>query len=176
MYSHAKTVQLAESSRVIGPNFPANPQRPSTWISQRGEVLRELPGRCVFRARLGTPDGPRIVVKEYTPRKLRHWLRTALGGYAETEAEHALAVRARGLPVVEPLGYARLADGRQILVLREEEGARDLQSLFLSGDLRGGHRHGSRDPSREGDAPGARSARRTVRARGPDSAGLFATS
>jgi len=136
VYSHAKTVQLAESSRVTSPNFPANPQRPSTWIVQRGEVLRELPGRCVFRARLGTPDGPRVVVKEYTPRKLRHWLR----GYAETEAEHALAVRARGLPVVEPLGYARLADGRQILVLREEEGARDLQSLFLSGDLRGGRR------------------------------------
>jgi len=137
VYSAPKTVQLAESSRVTTPDFPANPQRPSTWIAQRGEVLRELPGRCVFRARLGTPDGPRIVVKEYTPRKLRHWFR----GYAETEAEHAIAVRARGIPVVEPLGYARLADGRQILVLREEEGARDLQSLYLSGELRGGARH-----------------------------------
>ncbi|MHC4955780.1 MAG: lipopolysaccharide kinase InaA family protein [Planctomycetota bacterium] len=130
-------MQLAETSRVTSPEFPAHPERPSTWVFQRGEVLRELPGRCVYRARLGSSDGPRVVIKEFTPRRLRHWLRA----YAETEADNAIAVRARGVPVVEPLAYARLADGRQILVLREEEGARDLQSLFLSGELRGGRRH-----------------------------------
>jgi len=137
VYSASKTVQLAESSRVTCPKFPAHPQRPSTWIVERGEVLRELPGRCVFRARLGSADGPRVVVKEYTPRRLRHWLRA----YAEIEADNAIAVRARGLPVVEPMAYARLADGRQILILREEEGARDLMSLYQSGELRGARRH-----------------------------------
>jgi len=104
--------------------------------------MRELPRRKVFRARLGGPEGPRVVVKEYTPRRLRHILRGAwLPGYAETEADNALAVRARGVPVVEPLGYARFADGRQILVLKEEPGARDLMSLYASGDLRGRARH-----------------------------------
>jgi len=135
-------VQLAETSRVTSSDFPADPQRPATWIASRGETLRELPGRRVFRARLGGPDGPRVVVKEFTPRRLRHVLRGAwLPGYAETEADNALAVRARGVPVVEPLGYARLADGRQILVLREEEGARDLMSLYESGESRGRARH-----------------------------------
>ncbi|MEM8885307.1 MAG: lipopolysaccharide kinase InaA family protein [Planctomycetota bacterium] len=127
---------------MTSPDFPADPQRPTTWVAERGEILRELPGRCVFRARLGGPDGPRVVVKEYTPRTLRHILRGAwLPGYAETEADNALAVRARGLPVVEPLGYARLANGKQILILKEEKGARDLMSLYLSGELRGGRRH-----------------------------------
>jgi len=137
VYSASKTVQLAESSRVTCPEFPAHPQRPSTWIAARGEVLRELPGRCVFRARLGSPEGPRVVVKEYTPRRLRHWLRP----YAEIEADNAIAVRARGIPVVEPLGYARFSDGRQILILREEEGARDLMALYESGEVRGARRH-----------------------------------
>jgi tRNA A-37 threonylcarbamoyl transferase component Bud32 len=142
VYSAAKTVQLAETSRVTCAHFPADPQRPATWVAARGEILRELPGRCVFRARLGGPDGPRVVVKEYTPRRLRHVLRGAwLPGYAETEADNAMAVRARGVPVVEPLAYARLADGRQILILKEEEGARDLMSLYESGELRGHARH-----------------------------------
>ncbi len=93
-----------------------------------------MPGRRVFRADIA---GQPVVIKEFTPRRLRHWLRS----YAATEADNALAVRARGIAVVEPLAVARLADGRQIVVLREEEGARSLQELVLSGGCRGRARH-----------------------------------
>lgn len=127
-------MQLAERARVTSADFAGDPRRPSQWIAHRGELLRELPGRRVFRAEIG---GQRVVVKEFTPRRLRHWLRR----YAETEADNALAVARRGVPVVEPLACARLADGRQILVLREEPGARSLQDIVLGGALRGGPRH-----------------------------------
>jgi tRNA A-37 threonylcarbamoyl transferase component Bud32 len=127
-------VQLAGYTRVTSPTFRGDPQRPESWLDQPGEVLRELPGRRVFRATVG---GQRVVIKLYTPRRLRHWLRA----YAEAEADHAQAVAERGVPVVEPLAHARLPDGRQILVLREEEGARTLQDLVLEGTYRGKARH-----------------------------------
>lgn len=127
-------MQLAERTRVTSPAFAGDPRRPSAWIARRGEVLRELPGRSVFRAEIG---GQRVVVKEFTPRRLRHWIRR----YAETEADNALAVARRGVPVVEPLACARLADGRQLLVLREEPGARTLQELVLARAVTGHARH-----------------------------------
>jgi tRNA A-37 threonylcarbamoyl transferase component Bud32 len=93
-----------------------------------------MPGRRVFRAEI---SGQPVVIKEFTARRLRHWLRA----YAATEAENALAARERGVAVVEPLAFARLSDGRQIVVLRDEQGARSLHELVLSGDCRGRARH-----------------------------------
>lgn len=93
-----------------------------------------MPGRRVFRADIA---GQHVVIKEFTPRRLRHWLRS----YAATEADNALAVRARGVAVVEPLAAARLRDGRQLVVLREEEGALSLQQIVLAGACRGRKRH-----------------------------------
>jgi tRNA A-37 threonylcarbamoyl transferase component Bud32 len=127
-------VQLAGYARVTSPDFRGDPRRPESWIERRGELLRELPGRRVFRAEIG---GQPVVVKEFTPQRLRHWLRS----YAGAEADNALAVRARGVPVVEPLAAARLRDGRQLVVLREESGARSLQDVALTGAARGRRRH-----------------------------------
>jgi tRNA A-37 threonylcarbamoyl transferase component Bud32 len=93
-----------------------------------------MPGRRVFRADI---SGQPVVIKEFIPQKIRHWLRS----YAATEADNALAVRARGIAVVEPLAVARLRDGRQIVVLRDEEGARSLHEIVLSGGCRGRSRH-----------------------------------
>jgi len=134
VYSASKAVQLAGYSRVTSPDFRGDPRRPESWLDQRGEVLRELPGRRVFRAEIG---GQAVVIKEFTPKRLRHWLRS----YAGIEADNALAVRARGVPVVEPLAAARLRDGRQLVVLREEAGARSLQAVVLEGAFRGRRRH-----------------------------------
>ncbi|MCZ6787393.1 MAG: AarF/UbiB family protein [Planctomycetota bacterium] len=125
---------VAEKSGVTSDRFPVDPQRPASWVESRGEVLRELPGRRVYRA---TAGGVPVVVKEYSPRRLRRWLRS----YAETEAANALEARTRGVDVVEPLAWARLADGRQILILKEEEGARSLQDLILNAPPTGRARH-----------------------------------
>jgi len=127
-------VQLTEKSRVTSSDFGGDPQRPATWIDQSGEVLRELPNRRVYRAVAG---GHRVVVKEYRPQRLRHYLRA----YAETEAERALAAARAGVPVVEPLAWARMGDGREFLILREETGARTLKELVLQGALKGAERH-----------------------------------
>lgn len=88
----------------------------------------------MFRADIA---GQPVVIKEFTPLRLRRWLRS----YAATEADNALAVRARGVAVVEPLAVARLADGRQLVVLREEKGALSLHHLVLAGGLSGRARH-----------------------------------
>ena len=127
-------MQLAEYTRVTSPEFQGNPLDPESWLARRGEVLRELPGRRVYRSEIG---GQRVVVKEFTPRRLRQWLRA----YAQTEADNAEAVHARGVAVVEPLAWARLADGRQVVVLKEEQGARSLHDLVVSGELTGQRRH-----------------------------------
>jgi tRNA A-37 threonylcarbamoyl transferase component Bud32 len=127
-------MQFAGYTRVTSPDFRGDPRRPESWIEHEGELLRQMPGRRVFRAEIG---GQAVVVKEFTPRRLRHWLRS----YAGTEADNALAVRARGIPVVEPLAAARLRDGRQLVVLREEGGARSLQEIVLEGSCRGRRRH-----------------------------------
>jgi len=127
-------VQLPENCRVTSSDFSGDPERPRTWVEEPGDVLRELPGRRVFRAVAG---GQRVVVKEFRPRRLRQILRA----YAETEASHALAVRALGVEIVEPLAWARFGDGRQILILREEPGARSLHDLYLHQKPRGKARH-----------------------------------
>lgn len=127
-------MQLAGYARVTSSDFRGDPGRPESWLDRRGDVLREMPGRRVFRADI---SGQPVVIKEFTPRRLRHWLRS----YAADEAENALALRARGVAVVEPLAIARLRDGRQIVVLREEEGALSLHHLVLGGALRGRARH-----------------------------------
>jgi tRNA A-37 threonylcarbamoyl transferase component Bud32 len=127
-------VQLAEYTEVTSPDFRGDPRRPESWLGGRGDLLRELPGRRVFRAVI---DGQRVVIKEFKPRNLRQWFRS----YAELEMEHALAARERGVPVVEPLARARLRDGRQLLVLKEEVGARTLQAIVLEGRLAGRARH-----------------------------------
>lgn len=127
-------MQLAGYARVTSKDFRGDPDRPESWLDRRGDLLREMPGRRVFRADI---SGQPVVIKEFTPRGLRHWLRS----YAATEADNALAVRARGIAVVEPLAVARLRDGRQLVVLREEEGARSLQEIALSGGRRGRARH-----------------------------------
>ncbi len=93
-----------------------------------------MPGRRVFRATVG---GQPVVVKMMIPKRLRHFLRS----YARKEAENAIAVRQRGLPVVEPLAYARLDDGRQLLVMRDETGSRTLQDVILNNRLTGKARH-----------------------------------
>jgi len=134
VYSASKAVQLAGYTRVTSPDFRGDPRHPESWLDQRGELLREMPGRRVFRAEIG---GQAVVIKEFTPRRLRHWLRS----YAGAEADNALAVRARGIPVVEPLAAARLRDGRQVVVLREESGALSLQKVVLEGRYRGRRRH-----------------------------------
>jgi len=123
-------VQTAGYVRVTSPEFRGDRERPETWLENAGETLRELPARHVFRARVG---GLPCVVKLYRPRRLRQWVRR----YAEAEAERAEAARALGVPVVEPLAHARLRDGRQVLVLREETGARTLQEMVLDPELRG---------------------------------------
>jgi len=127
-------VQLAGYSRVTAEDFPGDPSRPATWIEHPGATLRELPSRKVFRAKIA---GRPVVIKLFTPRKLRHWLRS----YAGAEANNAIAVRERGVDVVEPLAHARLPDGRQVLVLREVTGASTLKELVLSGALTGRARH-----------------------------------
>jgi tRNA A-37 threonylcarbamoyl transferase component Bud32 len=127
-------VQLAGYARVTSPDFRGDPGRPESWLERRGDVLPEMPGRRVFRADI---SGQHVVIKEFTPQRLRHWLRP----YAANEAENALALRARGIAVVEPLAVARLRDGRQIVVLREEEGALSLHHLVLGGACRGRARH-----------------------------------
>jgi len=127
-------VQLAGYARVTSPDFRGDPGRPESWLDRRGDLLRELPGRRVFRADI---SGQPVVIKEFTPQRLRHWLRS----YAANEAENALALRARGIAVVEPLAVARLRDGRQLVVLREEEGAISLHHLVLGGACRGRARH-----------------------------------
>ncbi|MDH3590351.1 MAG: lipopolysaccharide kinase InaA family protein [Planctomycetota bacterium] len=127
-------MQLAGYARVTSPQFRGDPQRPESWLQAPGEVLREMPGRRVFRA---TVDGQPVVIKLITPRRLRHFVRP----YAQREAENALAVRERGLPVVEPLAYARLDDGRQILVLRDEVDALPLQQVIQENRLSGRARH-----------------------------------
>jgi len=134
VYSSGATVQLAQGSKILTPDFRGDPERPAAWIESRGEILRELPGRRVFRARAG---GLPVIVKESVPVRFKHRLRT----YARTEAERALAVAARGVPVVRPLAWACLADGRQLLLLHEEQGARTLQEVVLDGALRGRARH-----------------------------------
>jgi len=134
VYSASKAVQLARHTRVTSPDFRGDFARPESWLARRGETLRTLEGRRVFRAEIA---GQRVVVKEYTRRRLRDWLRP----HAETEADNALAVAARGVPVVEPLAWAQLGDGRQILVLREEEGAVSLHELFLRHRPTGRKRH-----------------------------------
>jgi len=127
-------VQLAEYTHVTSPEFRGDPQRPESWLAERGEVLRELPGRQVYRARIGDQC---VVIKEFAPHRLRRRLRSC----AQAEAETALDVRRRGVPIVEPLACARLRDGRQVLVLREEAGARSLKDLVLEGSVRGRARH-----------------------------------
>ncbi|MHC4933367.1 MAG: lipopolysaccharide kinase InaA family protein [Planctomycetota bacterium] len=127
-------MQLAQGSKILSPDFRGDPERPAAWIESRGEILRELPGRRVFRARAG---GVPVIVKESLPVRLKHRFRD----YARTEAERALAAAARGVPVVRPLAWARLADGRQLLLLRDEQGARTLQEVVLEGALRGRARH-----------------------------------
>jgi tRNA A-37 threonylcarbamoyl transferase component Bud32 len=127
-------VQLAGYARVTSSDFRGDPSRPESWLDRRGDLLREMPGRRVFRADI---SGQPVVIKEFTPLRLRHWLRS----YAATEADNALALRARGVAVVEPLAVARLRDGRQLVVLREEEGALSLHHLVLGGALRGRARH-----------------------------------
>ena len=127
-------VQLPEDCRVTSPEFVGDPERPRTWVEQAGDLLRELPGRRVFRAVAG---GRRVIVKEFRPRRLRQFLRA----YAETEASNALAVRTLGVEVVEPLAWARFGDGRQILILREEPGARSLHDIYLQAIPRGKARH-----------------------------------
>jgi tRNA A-37 threonylcarbamoyl transferase component Bud32 len=127
-------VQLAEDAQVTSPDFAGDRLRPESWIDRRGEVLRELPGRCVFRSSI---NGQPVVIKEFTPKRLRHWIRS----YARDEALNALAVRTRGVPVVEPLAHARLGAGRQLLVLRDVEGARTLQELVLGRAVHGAKRH-----------------------------------
>jgi len=129
-----RTVQLTQYAQVTSPDFRGDPGAPGSWLLRRGETLREMPGRRVFRAEIA---GQRVVIKEFTPRRLRHWLRS----YAQAEVRNAEAVRARGVPVVDPLAWARLADGRQVVVLREEEGARPLKDLVLEGRLTGRRRH-----------------------------------
>ncbi|MHC4958342.1 MAG: lipopolysaccharide kinase InaA family protein [Planctomycetota bacterium] len=127
-------MQLADRFQITSPRFLGDPQSPRTWVEDPGDILRELPGRRVFRAVSG---GERVIVKEYRPRRLRHWLR----GYAENEARKALAVRDRGVPVVEPLAWARFGDGRQVLILKEEQGARNLRDVFLNERPKGHARH-----------------------------------
>lgn len=127
-------MQLAGYARVTSSDFRGDPSRPESWLDRRGDILREMPGRRVFRADI---SGQPVVIKEFTPKGLRHWFRS----YAATEAENALALRARGVAVVEPLAVARLRDGRQLVVLREEEGALSLHHLVLGGALRGRARH-----------------------------------
>ncbi|MHC4549026.1 MAG: lipopolysaccharide kinase InaA family protein [Planctomycetota bacterium] len=127
-------MQLAEYSEVTSPDFRGDPRHPESWLEHCGELLRELPGRRVFRAEIG---GQRVVIKEFTPKRLRRWFRS----YAELEMANAAAARERGVPVVEPLARARLRDGRQLLVLREETGARTLKEIVLGGGLAGSLRH-----------------------------------
>ncbi|MHC4818046.1 MAG: lipopolysaccharide kinase InaA family protein [Planctomycetota bacterium] len=112
-------MQLAEYTEVTSPDFRGDPRSPESWLGGRGDVLREMPGRRVFRAVI---DGQRVVIKEFKPRNLRQWFRSYAG-------------------LVEPLARARLRDGRQLLVLREEVGARTLQSIVLEGRLAGRTRH-----------------------------------
>lgn len=99
----------------------------------RGEILREVPGRKVYRAVVG---GIPAIVKEFMPKGPRRWLRA----YARDEATRALAARERGVAMVEPLAWAQLADGRQMLVLREESGALSLHDVVLD-PPRGRARH-----------------------------------
>ncbi|MDH3592575.1 MAG: lipopolysaccharide kinase InaA family protein, partial [Planctomycetota bacterium] len=133
-------VQLAEYAQVTSPDFRGDLQRPESWLSHRGEMLRELPGRRVFRS---TINGQPVVIKEYAPRERGRLglLKNLLRPYARVEAENALAVLTRGVPVVEPLAHGRLGDGRQILVLRDVEGARTLQDVVTNDDVRGAERH-----------------------------------
>jgi tRNA A-37 threonylcarbamoyl transferase component Bud32 len=78
-----------------------------------------------------------VVVKEFFPVSLRRRLRK----YARTESERALAASARGIPIVEPLAWARLRDGRQLLILKDEVGARPLKEIILDGSVSGAERH-----------------------------------
>ncbi len=138
MYIAGYPVQIAGYTRVTSSEFRGDPDRPDAWVERRGEVLRELPGRRVYRAVVG---GEAVVVKEFDAHGVRRALRDCLRPYAETEAESALSVAARGVPVVAPLAFARLRDGRQLLVLREEAGARSLQDVVLHAPPRGRARH-----------------------------------
>lgn len=131
-------MQIAGYTRVTSPEFRGDPDRPDAWLQGRGELLRELPGRRVFRALIG---GEAVVVKEYETQGIRRALRDCLRPYAQAEAENALSVAARGVPVVAPLAFARLGDGRQLLVLREEKGARPLRDVVLYGGPVGRARH-----------------------------------
>ncbi len=127
-------MQLTTQSRVTSPDFPGDRDRPESWPGEPGEILRETPDRRVYRTVLG---GERVVIKEFFPTSLRRRLRK----YAQTEAERALAAATRGIPVVEPLAWARLGDGRQVLVLRDEVDARPLKEIILDGSVRGWERH-----------------------------------
>lgn len=131
-------MQIAGYSRVTSSEFRGDPVHPEAWVEHRGEVLRELPGRRVFRALVG---GESVVVKEFDTLGVRRMLRACLRPYAEAEAENALSVAARGVPVVAPLAFARLGDGTQLLVLREEKGARSLQEIVLDRPPVGRARH-----------------------------------
>jgi len=122
------------NSRITAVDFGGDPNDPLNWIESEGETLRELPWRRVFRAGAG---GQRAVVKEYRPKRLRDRLRSR----AATEAGQALDAMARGVPIVEPMAYATLPDGREWLVLREVEGARTLQELILQDSITGAARH-----------------------------------
>ncbi len=143
---------------MTSPEFRGDRERPESWLENAGETLRELRGRRVFRTRIG--DQP-CVVKLYQPRRLRRWVRR----YAETEAERALATRIRGVPVVEPLAHAALRDGRQILVLRDEVGARSLQDVILDRERSDSESSDSGEPA-AGSFKGGRGRRELARAVG----------
>lgn len=127
-------VQVAQRSRVTSEDLRVDAARPESWIERRHESLRALRGRQVFRAEAG---GRRVVVKEYAPGPFRRLLRSC----AADEGERALEAGRRGVPCVEPLAWATLPDGREILLLRDEEGAVALRDLLLSGALTGARRH-----------------------------------
>lgn len=112
----------------------------ASWLSSScetrgaGEIIAENEHRRLIR--VSQPGERGLLIKHFRlstgPHPLREWAKSALGRSAPTREWGALrSLRAAGLAVPEPLGFAQLADGDQVVV-EELLAGENLWSLLRS--------------------------------------------
>lgn len=112
---------LPAGAAVFGPDGPDLP----AWVEEGcAELVKQGPQRTVYRVRL---PGGAVFVKRCRINTPRSWAREILRpAKARLEFENALALRARGLPAVEPLAWGSthpVLPGDSLFVTRCQDGA-----------------------------------------------------